>query len=92
LYDKKTQQSYWWHSYIAGTLPEAILSSIHFMEDDTFYAVVEPFYIKSYLNEIEKRDIEYNYSHISSQLKDIYSLVRNVEESENPIVFLFTLN
>lgn len=92
IYQKETQQSDWWAGYIAGTLPETILSSIQFMEEDTFYSIVEPFYVKKYLNAYKENGLEYDYSNISGPLKEIYSLLENVDESDNPLIFTFTLN
>jgi len=92
IYNKETQKSYWWPSFIAGTLPEAILSDISFMEDDSFYSIAEPFYLKKYLDDFKKNDKEYDYSHISESLRNIYALLERVDELDNPIVFVLSLN
>ncbi|HTO16512.1 MAG TPA: 6-bladed beta-propeller [Edaphocola sp.] len=91
LYNKKTQQSYCCKSYFAGTLPEAIISSIQFFENEVYYSVVEPFYIKEYLDTYKMNDSNYDYSLISGKLKEIYSLLDEVNESDNPILFTFAI-
>lgn len=91
LYDKKSGESFWWQSFIANTLPETILSDISFVDEDCFYSISYPFYFKKYLNIYKSQASEYDYNKIDESLEEFYSVIDEVDEFDNPLIFRYSI-